>query len=223
MFEISRAVRCAHEISEPLQNPILHARKDDILQNPILHARNDDILGERSNVGTPKAHSSDPQSESNNAAQGRMPLQFCAQARATQHAMTSRLSQALPALRALSQRALSSAAAPSSIPPAAEQAAVHRALAAAAAIARRSQPAPAPAAASQRAPSAAQFAAVAQQELTQVVEVQLAAQMESLQRAKAAAQADTAMQAAADHLRGIPLRSKGEYKSMIAAYNAARR
>ena len=52
MFEISRAVRCAHEISEPLQNPILHARKDDILQNPILHARNDDILGERSNVGT---------------------------------------------------------------------------------------------------------------------------------------------------------------------------
>ena len=181
MFEISRAVRCAHEISEPLQNPILHARKDDILQNPILHARNDDILGERSNVGTPKAHSSDPQSESKNAAQGRMPLQFCAQARATQHAMTSRLSQALPALRALSQRALSSAAAPSSIPPAAEQAAVHRALAAAAAIARRSQPAPAPAAASQRAPSAAQFAAVAQQELTQVVEVQLAAQMESLQ------------------------------------------
>ena len=223
MFEISRAVRCAHEISEPLQNPILHARKDDILQNPILHARNDDILGERSNVGTPKAHSSDPQSQSNNAARQRMPLQFCAQARATQHAMTSRLSQALPALRALSQRALSSAAAPSSIPPAAEQAAVHRALAAAAAIARRSQPAPAPAAASQRAPSAAQFAAVAQQELTQVVEVQLAAQMESLQRAKAAAQADTAMQAAADHLRGIPLRSKGEYKSMIAAYNAARR
>ena len=207
MFEISRAVRCAHEISEPLQNPILHARKDDILQNPILHARNDDILGERSNVGTPKAHSSDPQSQSNNAARQRMPLQFCAQARATQHAMTSRLSQALPALRALSQRALSSAAAPSSIPPAAEQAAVHRALAAAAAIARRSQPAPA--AASQRAPSAAQFAAVAQQELTQVVEVQLAAQMESLQRAKAAAQADTAMQAAADHLRGIPLRSKG--------------
>ena len=39
MFEISRAVRCAHEISEPLQNPILHARKDDILQNPILHAK----------------------------------------------------------------------------------------------------------------------------------------------------------------------------------------
>lgn len=210
MFEISRAVRCAHEISEPLQNPSLQAR-------------NDDILGERSNLGTPKAHSSVPQSQSNNAAQGRMPLQICAQAHATQHAMTSRLSQALPALRALSQRALSSAAAPSSIPPAAEQAAVHRALAAAAAIARRSQPAPAPAAASQRAPSAAQFAAVAQQELTQVVEVQLAAQMESLQRAKAAAQADTAMQAAADHLRGIPLRSKGEYKSMIAAYNAARR
>ena len=132
--------------------------------------------------------------------------------------MTSRISQALPALRALSQRALSSAAATSSIPPAAEQAAVHRALAAAAAIARRSQPAPA-----ERAPSAAQFAAVAQQELTQVVEVQLAAQMASLQGAKAAAQADSAMQAAADHLRAIPLRSKREYKSMIAAYNAARR
>jgi len=130
--------------------------------------------------------------------------------------MTSRLSQALPALRALTQRALTSAATTSSIPPAAEQAAVHRALAAAAAIARRSQPPPA-------VPSAAQFAAVAQQEMTQVVEVQLAAQMASLQGAKAAAQADSAMQAAAEHLRGIPLRSKGEYKSMIAAYNAARR
>ena len=138
---------------------------------------------------------------------------------------SSRLSQALPALRALSQRTLSSAAASSSIPPAAEQAAVHRALTAAAAIARRSQPAPAPAAERQKqqgAADAAQFAAIAQQELTQVVEAQLAAQMAGLQQAKAAAAADTAMQAAADHLRGIPLRSKREYKSMIAAYNAAR-
>ena len=69
---------------------------------------------------------------------------------------------------------------------------------------------------------AAQFAAVTRQELADQVERQIKSQMTALTAAKAASEGNAAMQAAADHLRGIPLRSKNEYKSMIAQYNAAR-
>ena len=75
---------------------------------------------------------------------------------------TSRIARALPMLRALSQRAITTQSQSSST--AADQTAVTRALAAAVAISRKSQ---SPAA---RKVSAAQFAAITHQELAQKVE-----------------------------------------------------
>jgi len=129
------------------------------------------------------------------------------------------MTRALTSIRALSQRAITtqSNVCSSSSASIAEQAAVQRAMAAAVAISRNVREVPA-----ERKPSAAQFAAITHQELSQKVEQQLKSQMVTLEAAKAMAEGDGAMQAAADHLRGIPLRSKSEYKSMIAAYNARR-
>ena len=62
--------------------------------------------------------------------------------------------------------------------------------------------------------SAAQFAAITHQDLSQKAEQKV--------QSATMAEGNMTMQAAADHLSGIPLRSKREYKSMIAAYNASR-
>ena len=131
------------------------------------------------------------------------------------------MTRALTSIRALSQRAITtqSNVCSSSSASIAEQAAVQRAMAAAVAISRNVREVPAE---RKPKPSAAQFAAITHQELSQKVEQQLKSQMVTLEAAKAMAEGDGAMQAAADHLRGIPLRSKSEYKSMIAAYNARR-
>jgi len=130
--------------------------------------------------------------------------------------MSSRIARAVPVLRALSQRAITTKSQARSTATT-DPAAGNRALAAAVAISRKAAPsAPLPAAICK--PSAAQFEAISHQELTQKVEDQLQAQM-------AAVEADAThqvMEAAADHLQGIPLKSKHEYKSLIADYNARR-
>jgi len=129
--------------------------------------------------------------------------------------MSSRIARAVPVLRALSQRAITTKSQARSTATVNDP--VNGALAAAVAISRKAaQPAPLPAAI--RKTSAAQFEAISHQELTQKVEDQLQAQM-------AAVEADAThqvMEAAADHLQGIPLKSKHEYKSLIADYNSTR-
>ena len=126
---------------------------------------------------------------------------------------TSRIARALPVLRALSQRAITTQS-QSSIT-AADQIAVTRALAAAVAISRKAPPVASKS-------SAAQFSAITHQEMARKVEHQLQAQMAVVEASSAQARAGQAMEAAADHLRGIPLKSNHEYKSLMAGYNAKR-
>jgi len=128
---------------------------------------------------------------------------------------SSRIARAIPVLRALSQRAITTQS-QARMTASADPAAVNRALAAAVAISRKAaQPASLPAT---RKPSAAHFEAITHQELAQKVEDQLQAQIAAVE----ADAAHQAMEAAAEHLRGIPLKSKHEYKSLIADYNARR-
>ena len=68
--------------------------------------------------------------------------------------------------------------------------------------------------------AAAQFAATTNRDLAMQVERQLNAQMAAFSEPESTA--DQAMSAAAQHLQGIPLKSKREYKSLMASYNAKR-
>ena len=68
--------------------------------------------------------------------------------------------------------------------------------------------------------AAAQFAATTNRDLAMQVERQLNAQMAAFSEPESTA--DRAMSAAAQHLQGIPLKSKREYKSLMASYNAKR-
>lgn len=83
-------------------------------------------------------------------------------------------------------------------------------------------------AAAQRPPPSAVFAAAlpqSQGELARQVQAELHRQMAAVEASAAAdaALSPTAtMQAAADHLKGIPLRSKREYKALMAEWVAKR-
>jgi hypothetical protein len=106
-----------------------------------------------------------------------------------------RLARAMPALRALSQRGAATSSHASC--PAAEASKRQSALNAAMAISRKAK------------------AAVAPAGLNSKVEQHLAQQLQAFE---AAVRPDAAMQAASEHLQGIPLKSKREYKQLIAQY-----
>ena len=119
------------------------------------------------------------------------------------------LARALSSIRALPQRTITTQSQMETSP--ATGAAVQRAMAAALAISRN------------RGSSGAEIEATAHQKLVQNAERRLQQQMKALEPSSdIAVEGDAVMQAAADHLRGIPLRSKREYKQMIAAYTARR-
>lgn len=105
-----------------------------------------------------------------------------------------RIARALPALRALSQRGASTSSHVSTPPVASQR---QSAMNAALAISRMAKEAVAPAG------------------LDGKAEQHLAQQMQAFE---AAVQPDAAMQAPSEHLRGIPLKSKREYKHLIAQY-----
>jgi hypothetical protein len=58
--------------------------------------------------------------------------------------------------------------------------------------------------------------------LAKEVERQLQAQMKVVQAAQQQVEADSSLQAAAQHLQGIPLKSKREYKMLMQQYSAKR-
>jgi hypothetical protein len=117
--------------------------------------------------------------------------------------------RALSSIRALRQRTITTQSHKETLP--ATGAAVQRGIAAALAISR------------DRGSSGAEIEATAHQKLVQNAERRPKQQMKALEpNSDTAVEGDDVMLAAADHLRGIPLRSKREYKQMIAAYTARR-